>query len=72
MTELKFHRQVYAGEAVDEAVKVFAKFGDFELSEQADHWVVSVTANSAERERALVGELGNYALGLSAERQGRK
>jgi len=67
--ELRFHRAVYAGEAVDAAVKQFARFGGFELAEEANHWVVRVTARKAERERALAGELGNLALGLTDERR---
>lgn len=70
MTRLAFHREVYAGEAVDEAVKVFAKHAAFELTETDDHWVVEVTANKPAAERRLVGELCNYALGLTAERRG--
>ena len=70
MTELRFHRDVYAGEAVDEAVKMFASFGEFELSEQGDYWVVAITAKRPDAERKLAGELGNYALGLSADRRG--
>ena len=40
-SELRFPRAVYAGEAVDEAVKTFSRFAKFELSETDDHWVVS-------------------------------
>jgi hypothetical protein len=67
---LKFHREVYAGEAVDEAVKMFANHATFELTEQDDYWVVEVSANKPAAERRLVGELCNFALGLTADRRG--
>jgi len=70
MRQLRFHRQVYEGEAVDEAVKVFHRFADFELAEDEEHWVVSLTAKGPARERRIAGELMNYALGLTLERRG--
>jgi hypothetical protein len=63
--QVRFHRSLYAGEAVDEAVKAFAAFGAFDLVEEAEHWVVRVTARDPAEERQLVGELANYALGTS-------
>ncbi|MCA9677089.1 MAG: HxsD-like protein [Myxococcales bacterium] len=70
MIELRFHRDVYAGEAVDAAANLFARFGRLERIEEPTHWVVRVTARDPARERQLAGELGNHALGLSAERRG--
>jgi hypothetical protein len=63
--ELRFHRDVYAGTAVDEAVKTYASFASFELREEPRHWVVRLTSADAARERRVAGELGNYALGLT-------
>ena len=65
MIELRFHRDVYAGTAVDEAVKPFASFAAFELREEPHHWIVKLTSADAARERRVAGELGNYALGLT-------
>ena len=70
MIELRFHRELYAGEAVDEAVKRFARFGRFELVEEPSHWIVRFTARTPDRERAVAGELGNHALGATAQRRG--
>jgi hypothetical protein len=64
MTTVKFHKAVYDGKAVDEAVKVFAAFASFTLREEPDHWVVDV---DGERARRVAGELGNYALGLTVK-----
>lgn len=70
MRELRFHREVYRGEAVDESVKLFERFARFELSEEDEHWVVQLTAKDPARERRIAGELGNYALGLTIRQQG--
>jgi hypothetical protein len=65
VTSVRFHREIYRGTAVDEAVKVFAAYATFELAEEAEHWVVRVTGADARRERRVAGELANYALGLT-------
>ena len=70
MTELRFPREVYAGEAVDEAVKTWSRFADFELSETEDHWVVRVTPKHESAARQIVGEFGNFVLGLTVDRGG--
>ncbi len=71
MTEMRFHRTVYMGEALDEAMKVYASFGSFEQAEEPNHWIVRVTAKRAARERDLAGEFANYALGLTIRRGNR-
>ena len=70
MTELRFHREIYEGNSVDEAVKRFAAYGSFELAEEPQHWVVKLTCQSAAREAAVAGELGNCALGLTIQNRG--
>jgi len=70
MTVLRFHRSLYLGTAVDEAVKGFATFAEFELSEEPEHWVVKLTHADVDRERRVAGELGNWALGLSVQKGG--
>lgn len=70
MTELRFHRDLYRGASIDEAVKVFGRFASFELAEEASHWLVKITAKSDARERQIAGELSNYALGLSIKDRG--
>ena len=69
MTQLKFHRQIYRGTAVDEAVKRFAAFATFELREEPDYWIVSLIARDAAKEKKIAGELGNGALGLTVQRR---
>lgn len=67
MIELKFHRELYSGRAVDQAVKVFGPHGTFEMAEEPSYWVVRVTGASESRERRVALELGNYALGLTVQ-----
>lgn len=70
MIDLKFHRDIYDGRSVDEAVKLFADHAKFELTEEPTHWVVRLTADTPERERRIAGEFGNYALGLTVNAGG--
>ena len=70
MTELRLHRELYDGAALDAALAVFAPHGALERRDQPSHWVVEITALSPERERKIAGALGNYALGLTVK--GRK
>ena len=73
MIELKFHRELYDGFAVDEAVKAFAEFATAALEEQPSGFVVRlsatpVAAESGFDEATIAAELGNYALGKTIER----
>ncbi len=70
MTEIRLHRDLYRGTAVDAAVKVFSDFASFELREDEGHWVVEVSCDSEDIERRVAGELGNYALGLTIRERG--
>ena len=67
MTELRFHRDIYDGTAIDEAVKMYERHGAFELAQDPAYWVVRVSSKSANRERTLSRELSNYALGLTVK-----
>ncbi len=70
MTELRLHRTLYRGTAVDQAIKVYGSYATFEQAEEGDHWVVRVTSTSPARELRVVRELANYALGLTVAAQG--
>ena len=70
MRELRFHREIYRAEAVDEAVQVFDRFADFEVSNDGEHRVVVLTAKKASREKRIADELANYALGLTIRGRG--
>ena len=71
MTELRFHRDLYDGAAVDEAIKTFDRFATIERAEEESHWIVRLSTDasgSKERERRIAGELANFALGLTIRR----
>jgi len=65
---LRFARTIYAGEAVDEAIKRFDRFATFEREEQPEAWVVTVIPKREAQLRRLCGELSNFALGLTIRR----
>lgn len=65
MIELRFHRELYDGKSVDEALKTFAKFATFEQAEETSHWIVRITGKDEARERRIADELANFALGLT-------
>jgi hypothetical protein len=71
MTEIRFHRDLYPGEKVDEALKLFEGFGAFERVEDPSYWVVRVDAGAADDERRVLGELQNYVLGLTVKGRSR-
>ena len=68
--DLRFDRTLYAGPAVDEAVKVFARHGEFHLSADDGAWIVRLRALRPALTRRLAHELANYALGLTVQRGG--
>jgi len=72
VTELRFDRGVYVGEAIDEAVKTWSRFAEFELSETEANWVVKVTPKHEAAAPQILGEFGNYVLGLTVDRGGVK
>lgn len=65
MRELRFHRTLYRGESVDEAIKVFDRHAKIGRAEEDEHWVVTIESGSAARERRIADELANFALGLT-------
>ena len=70
MTSVRFHRELYSGPCVDEAVKLYAAHARFELREEPSHWIVELSTEDPARERVVAGELGNYALGLTVQKRG--
>src|SRR5690606_31788820 len=68
--ELRLHRELYRGEHVDQAIKIYDRFAKIERAEEESHWIVRLEATSPERERKIAGELANYALGLTIQQRG--
>lgn len=70
MSTLRFHKTLYAGEAIDAAMRRFDRFAAFETTDDEDYWIVRVEAKSAKHRAVLEHELANFALGLTIERGG--
>lgn len=70
MRELRFHRELYRGESVDEAIRTFEPYATIERSAEPSHWVVRVACATEARERRVADELANYALGKTLESRG--
>ncbi len=70
MNALRFHKTLYAGEAIDAAIQRFKAFATFELEDDDAYWIVRVQAKRAGQQAALERELANFALGLTVERGG--
>lgn len=69
MIELRFHREIYDGSAIERALGVYRPYGTLTLEEGAVHWIVRVaeTPGDAEHAWTLARELANYALGATIE-----
>ncbi|MBX7190456.1 MAG: HxsD-like protein [Sandaracinaceae bacterium] len=65
MRTLRLHRELYRGEAIDAAAKIYASYAQIALVEEPAYWVVNVTASSPARELRVARELANQALGLT-------
>jgi hypothetical protein len=72
MTVLHFSREVYSGEAIDQAVKTWSRFADFTLRETDDDWIVELATKPEYQPhtRRIVGEFGNAVLGMTVDRGG--
>lgn len=70
MIELRLHRELYAGTAIDSALGRFAGVARFVRREDGPVFVVEVHAATPARERTVAGELANFALGLTIEAGG--
>lgn len=69
MTELRLHKQIYDGAAVDAAMKQLAAYARLTAVDDPAYWVVRIEARTPARERTVAGELGNHALGATAKRR---
>jgi hypothetical protein len=67
MRELRFQTSLYSVGAVDAAVEAFAPFAEIvrESGEQVE--IVRIEAREGHDEVLLVGEFGNYVLGVTVD-----
>ncbi|MBK7585586.1 MAG: hypothetical protein IPI67_36055 [Myxococcales bacterium] len=69
MIELRFPCDLYSGEAVDAAVKMYAEFARAELEKTEQAFVVRLEALADQDLGLVADELANYALGATIERR---
>lgn len=66
--QIRFHRSLYALEAIDEAVKAFADLAKIEVVRNADDVLVVIDAAHASVIGVIADELANYALSETVAR----
>ncbi len=69
ITTLRFSKELYTREAIDEVVEAWAEVGTFSVGEEGEHHTVAIEslADEALESDALAeiaGEFGNYLLGV--------
>jgi hypothetical protein len=67
VTELRFHSELYAAAALDEAVARFAGFGVFDLIDEGSCRLLRIEARGGVPEAVLAGEVANFALGRTVQ-----
>ena len=67
MRTLRFPKDLYPGKHVDQAIKLYDRFGTLGRDDDDTAWIVTVDAGSRAKTRRLAGELANYALGLTVK-----
>jgi uncharacterized protein YfiM (DUF2279 family) len=67
----RLHSSLYEKDAVDAAVRAFGSHAQVELTEEGEYWLARVEAEGAD-ERTILGELANFALGLTVEQRARR
>lgn len=60
--QLRFHRSLYAPEAVEQAVRAFADLATIEVRTNPEHTLVVIANARPEVAAVLADELANYAL----------
>ena len=64
---LRFDKSLYLEDSVKEAMAAFAEYATIALAEDDDAWTLNVQAQDEDTRRELLGELGNYVLGLTIQ-----
>lgn len=67
MSELRLHRELYPGSAIDDAIAVYARHAEVTRRDDGEHVVVTIAAAKPGRDVRVARELGNYALGLAIQ-----
>jgi len=67
---LRFPKELYSGNAIDAAVKLYAEHARAELEQTSDAYLVHVHGLGGVSEALVADELANAALGKTIERRG--
>lgn len=70
MSEVRFHRTLYASTAVDRAIALYEKHATIARAESGDHVLVTIESSKPGRAERVARELANYALGLTIQARG--
>lgn len=72
MTELRFRTDLYAAGAIDETVAAYQGFATIEREGADGVEILKVTAPGGVDEALLAGEIANYVLGVTVDRDAKK
>lgn len=64
---LRFDRGLYLEDSVREGAAAFAEYATIEVGEDDAGWTLQVQVEDEDTRRELLGELGNYVLGLTIQ-----
>jgi hypothetical protein len=67
VSELRLHRSLYAGAAIDSALGLYADHAKIARAEDGEHVVLTISSDRPGRADRVARELGNYALGLTIQ-----
>jgi hypothetical protein len=70
VTEVRFHRALYADAALDQAIAVYAPHAQITRSAEGDHVVVRIESPRPGRSERVARELANHALGITIQTRG--
>lgn len=66
--EVRFHRSLYAAEAVDDAVRAFADLAKLSVRANAEDILVTIESPNASIAHVIADELANFALSETVAR----
>ena len=72
MTELRFRTDLYAADAIELTVAAYEAYATIERDRRDDVEILRVTAPDGVDEANLAGEIANYVLGVTVDRDAKK
>ena len=62
MTNIQFHKEIYAETAIEQSLEIFSSYGTFSRIDTDDSFQISVEGGQEIEQSELVGEFSNYVL----------